>query len=1086
MTLEQRAEEMSQDDNDIGEEIRRLNEADKARSRHNSIQSSHQGEGDGVRGGTSAFLRRMESTTSTKSSVVDVNGQARWGGYSPGGFVSSPAGSGRSGSWSHASFPRKPSASGSSRLAQMVEPMQEGKPLDSPLAPSHSSLSRQASQASQSSFRRRYDQIASEIQGGQEDVQYYPMKDSIHMRGEHDGHELEALTEAVTPPQRPHSSNTFQEAEIAFKDFDGVHFSPHTEEFVEVDENGNEVRRVSARNSSGGISHDAASMLLMPRGRPISYAVPPPAEGMVYYPAPVPRMLNLPKRLSQLPAASVQAKRRSQVLSQLPLDVRKSAPWLSQTNVDETQSSHRSQDSIGSPSGPKPYLNERMSMATLHTLPPQLRASVFFDHQSVSQNVEVKSESAVATLDSILAASATAPVSAFTDHPFAGDVRKSVYAPEPVRARKSTTTLGTSVAPEDQAEKDKKKKRRSSVVNLLRRSSSGEKLSEQLKKNGSRSSVLLDFNEGGNKLQKRRSQLSLAGELDRPRSVAEPVQTPGNEIQEPDLASGLIAQAQNAILDDEEHDDDRHAQGGSRPTTALDGRHLDEAELIEEDFKDEEAQEDVEDGEPVYAPPTTLLAELQLRKANLKSRNRTAAIAFPNGMHSTLLELDAVEEIRKMKRKAHRVPLAWEDPTLRRDEVDEDDDVPLGMLFPNKSGVVAGKKVMGDGKDWDRSLGLMEKRELEDNEPLASRRNRLQGLPPNLPRTTTVPPASDLHLAGLPEPAPEEDDDAEGETLAQRLRRLKTKDALDTAVSDVVPKEGERPVSTFTDDVLSQLGGLESNEKPSQDDQQKPAEVGVEEEETLGQRRARLQREREVSGEQPAARPPLRQSVSLANLLSSNPVGVRKTSREHQPVQGTLLYANAQQQAKQKAQLENTNLNISRHCMEKPLVDARLPSARASSSIGLLHRSSGVAANGGFAGGMYNNGLGGIALPAMQTSTDTPMVTVHGTNSYFASPTAGAMGSGGVMSPIYGMQPQPQPQMINLPAYQALNGASQMPGYGYVAISHGYGGYGMPAHTPTYGAAAMGMGITMDGGMDPPLDAKQRDAIDRWRMSVMQ
>ncbi|KXL49661.1 hypothetical protein M433DRAFT_62149 [Acidomyces richmondensis BFW] len=961
----------------------------------------------------------------------------------------------------------------------MVEPTQEGRPLDSPLAPSHSSLSRRASQASQFSFGRRYDQVANEVQEQLETVPPSPPKDSTHMRSGHEGHEVEGLAGAVMPPQRPHSSDTFREAEIAFKDFDGVHFSPHTDEFVEFDKNGNEVRRVSAHNSSAGFSHDAASMPLTPRGRPFSSILPPPAEGMVYYPAPVPRMLNLPKRLSQLPAANVQAKRRSEVLSQLPLDARRSAPWLTQANVGETQSSRRSQDSGCSHPSPKPYLNERMSMATLHNLPPQLRASVFFEHQSISQKVEVKSESAVATLDSILAASATAPVNAFTDHPFAGDVTKSVYAPEPVKARKSNTTLGTSVTLEDLAEKDKKKKRRSSIGNLLRRSSSGEKLSEQLKKNGSRSSMLLDLNEGGNKLQKRRSQLSLAGDLDGRRSLVEPVQVPGNGVQEPDLTSGLIAEAQNAV-EDKEKDEEQNADGGSRPITAPSGRTFDEAEQIEADFKEEEAQEDVEEGEPVYAAPTTLLAELQLRKANQKSRNRTAATAFPNGMHSTLLELDAVEEIRRNKRKAHRVPLAWEDPATQGEEADEDDDVPLGMLFPSKSGVIAGKKIMGDGKDWDRPLGLMEQRELEDNEPLASRRNRLQGLPPDYHKAATMPAVSDIHFAGVPETAPGEDDeDAEGETLAQRLRRLKTKDALDSAVSEVIPKEGERPVSTFTDDVLSQFGGLEGKENPSQDDQPKPAEVGTEEEETLGQRRARLQREREASSEKSAARQPLGQSSSLANLLSSNPVGVRKVSREHQPVQGTLLYASAQQQAKQKAELENTNLNPSLHRMEKPLVNVRQKNARATSSIGLIHQSSGVAAHGGFAGGMYNNGLGGITLPTMQTSTSTPMVNVQGTNSYFASPTAAAMGYRDMVNPTYGMQTQPQ--MINLPAYQALNGDPPMPVYGYPSVDQGYG-YGMPAHTPTYGAAAMGMGITMD----PPLDAKQRDAIDRWRMSVTQ
>ena len=1148
MNLEQRAEEMSQGGSDIGEEIRKMNEESKERSRQNSIQSSHQGDVNGVRGGGGGPLTRVDTSRSRASShahsAVGVNGAARWGGYSPEGYISSPVGSVHSSSWSHASMPRKASHSGSSRLAQMIEPVQEGRPLDSPLAPSsasyfdqqpsrqasQSSFSRQPSQSSysqqpsqssfsrqpsQSSFGRRYDHIASQIEESLEDVPPVPpMHTEPPPQDEREGHVEAGPSGTTTPPDRPRSTDTYQEAQIAFKDFDGVHFSPETEELVAVDEDGNEVRRVSARNSSGVLSMDAASLLRTPRARPISYAEPPPADGMIYYPAPVPRMLNLPKRLSQLPAVSVQAKRRTQMLDQLPQAAKQSAPWLPQMDLEDPASSsrsHRSHDSGSQRSEhPRPVFNERMGVRNLQNMPPQLRASIFFDHQSLQQDVDIKSESAVATLDNILAASASAPAVGFNDM----NVRSSVYLPTYATARRSTTTLATAAPTDVESSTKKGKKRRSSTFgNLLRRSSSGDLVSEQLERTPSRNSQLLDFNEGGNKLQKRKSQISLgdglekrksqmslAGDLDKRKSLislaGQPARTPGKEISEPDLAGGFIAQAQNADGAEDETAE-RRVASGSRPGTAHSGRVLNESQQIAEDFKEEEAQEDVEEGEPIYAQPTTLLAELQVRKANLRSRNRNAVTAFPNGMHSTLLELDAVEQINQKKRQRRHVPLAWEDPNQNLDEEDPEENVPLGVLFPGKGGMVPGKRKVGDGKDWDRPLGLMEKRELEDNEPLRSRANRLHGLPPDHGRVVRLekrpgllPSGSEMHLAGQPDAPTEQkaqeeaqdEEENEGETLAQRLRRLRTKDALDTAISDVAPKPGSRPVSTFTDDVLSQLGGLDVKEKPGSRGKdavtvETPAAAGAEaEEETLGQRRARLQREREASGEQ---RPPLKSSNSLANILSANPIGSRQASKEHQAAQGTLLHASAQKQAKNKAQLSGMYMRASSYGMEKPLVDARPQTARVPSTMGLLgQQAAGMAANGGFAGGKFNNGLGGIgaAQQPLQTSVSTPY-GMTAANSYFAQPTAnmtfgGRYGGQQSMMGFAGMQRPQQAPMMNPLAYQALGGGgAPMAGYGYPAA---YGGMG----------SIPGMPGMMQ--VDAPLDNKQRDAIDRWRMSVAQ
>ncbi|RMY92151.1 hypothetical protein D0864_05942 [Hortaea werneckii] len=1098
MNLEQQAEEMSQGGSDIGEEIRRMNEESKERSRQSSIQSSiqssHQGDLSGSRGGAGAGLERYGSSRSRASSHAQSVSAARWGGYSPGGYVGSPVGSIHSGSWSHASVARKASASGSSRLAQMVEPLQEGKPLDSPLAPSNASFFSNdnvpSRQASQSSFAQRYDQIAGQIEEQLEDIAPTPPPQGLS--GLHHQEQHDRGYSHLDVPERPQSSDTFREAREAFKDFDGVHFNPDTEEFVQVDENGEEIRRVSARTSSGTFSTmGAASMLRTPRARPKTQPAPPPEEGMVYYPAPVPRMLNLPKRLSRLPAASVQAKRRTQMLNQLSPEARQSAPWLPEINLGDervpSRGSHQSQGSGSHHSDmPKSIFNERMSVRNLQNIPPQLRANLFFDHQALQQDVDIKSESAVATLDNILAASTHAPVSAFTDHPYPGDVRRTVYGPENPAARRSTATVATAIPAESGSPKQaKKKKRHSTIGNLLRRTSSGDKLTEQLRKNGSRSSLLTDFNEGGKKLQKRQSQMSLGDGLEKRKSLmslaGQPVRSPGNEISEPDLAGGLISQAHNGEAVQE---GEARSRDPSRPGTAHSRQRLNDDQQITEDFREAEREEDVEEGEPVYAQPTTLLAELQVRKANQKSRNRTAVTAFPNGMHSTLLQLDAVQEIERRKRQQSRVPLAWEDPGQHVEELDSDDEVPLGMLYPGNGGMVAGKSKVGDGRDWDRPLGLMERRELEENEPLRSRRNRLQGLPHDHgSRPSLIPNASQIHLAGQPD-VPEEQkaqeegepDEHEGETLGERVRRLKTKQQLDAALGDAVPKDGSRPTTAFTDDILGQFGGLdvkEASTNPEKDTSAEKATTGgaapppPPEDETLGQRRARLQREREASGEQQPStkRPDLRSSNSLANLLATNPVnagGARKpTNKSYEPLHGTLLHTSAQQQAASRAQLNNTNKRASSYYgLEKPSTNPPVSSMRPrTTAVGV------TGSGNAFLGHQYHQsspsgfGFGGFQQP-LQTSASTPFGIPGG-------------GGGGSYFPQQQQQVYRQSMMnpgMNASAYQALNGG--MSGMGMMA--GGGGGYG-------YGAGNMGMGMGMQ---DQPLDNKRRDAIDQWRMSV--
>ncbi|KAK4934241.1 hypothetical protein LTR28_010770, partial [Elasticomyces elasticus] len=308
--LEQTAERLSSSGSGIGEEMRRLKyEQSISGSRRSSLYSKHSLEEPIAR--PTAIpppdRSRNPSTSSYANSIVDVNIAARWGGYSPAGFVTSPAASLRSGSWSHASMHRVPSNSRPPRLTQMPEPVQEGRPLDSPLSSSGLDSGMGISRRpSQSSFAQRYDEIAGQIEQHLDNApdarsaKKPPVQESGNLATVDTTHP----SRPSTPPYRPltaASTDANQQAELFFRDFDGVHYSPIIEPFVELDNNGPETRHASA---------NSVSLLGEPFGGPQAYAEPPPGEDMVYYPAPVPRMLNLPKRLSKLPAASVQAQRR--------------------------------------------------------------------------------------------------------------------------------------------------------------------------------------------------------------------------------------------------------------------------------------------------------------------------------------------------------------------------------------------------------------------------------------------------------------------------------------------------------------------------------------------------------------------------------------------------------------------------------------------------------------------------------------------------------------------------------------------------------------------------------------------------------
>jgi hypothetical protein len=1229
--LEERAERMSLG-SDIGEEIRKLHLEQKlSDSRRSSLLSNIDPQ--------APPRSRNVSTGSFSNSIVEVNNAARYGGYSPNAFMASPIGSMRSGSWSHvsytASFSGSRSISKGSRLGvisnsefgdddlvasptddptihvssaqertprplsthtsstNLVDPSQSHTdghqkkrisrlPSDASFTNLYNQMTESNSSAahlaaaripSDTSFTDIYDQIAGEIHDqldsprappsmSNSSIQHTPVNElsrqlettlsspqpndtnrqpedsppppplhkSFHLvsnipaAATDNQKDVQALAPPIEldrqtenedfhafdghdPHDRPPtaaSTDTFTQAQVLFRDFDGAHYAPSIRESIveEVDE--------AVDDEEEEDEEPVLRMLPQRESR-----IPPPADGMVYYPAPVPRMLNLPQKISQAPSAATQARRRTQLLDALPAEHRKSAPWLTKDR--------RGSDAMSDLGG-----NARESRMNLASLPPQLRASMFFEHGGMGRpEVAVKDGSAMATFDDLLDASARAPVSAFTDHPIVGHMGAGVYKKE--AANRSSASL--------QRLQEKKEKSRGSFLGLRRSSISS-------------TNALDDGDKTPGRLQKRNTK-NLSMNLD-DTALA---RGPDGEIIG-DLSGPNTPLPRTPKFDE-----------NGEP---LDDDHVSDDEDEEED--EETGDEGEDDEEAYFGPPTTLLAELAMRKKEQKSRNRNAFSSFPNGMHSTLLELDAVAQLEKSKRKKTRVALAWEDPSLRaaEDAAGDDEDVPLGVLFKEKSSKVKNQLRDQGLADWDRPLGLIEKRELEDNEPLSRRRNRLLGVNPNAVRK-----APSVHVTAM-EDADAASSEDEGETLAQRVRRLKDKKGLDDAIG-----VGERPVSmSFTAELLGELGVQHTDGKKSPLSQG-TAEPSVpnrgqsetpDEDETLGQRRARLQREAQQQQQQqqqepqpPRPRPqqtrrasqmslgadlklnkrastlsfsaeqtlvnqanrlsmnpeqalnsrtsqmflptqdqgqqpPLRVSRSMADLLAAHPLGQNQPRKVSNDLLVSLLPADSllakheERTQGRKAQIQESNRRSSGILLagQKPFIDVpdRPLNDRRKS--------------GGFKGGLYNNGTGGIT-PASQIQQ--PQIPMANPNAMFQQaqmqmqpPLLGygmPMGIAAMSSPNL-MMPYAQPQMpiMGMNGFAGMSNPNLMSGMnGFAGMSnpnllqgHGMNDYGAGGgnrftypyqQNPVYPA----MPHQVATG-DPGIDNKTRERVDAWIQGV--
>ncbi|KAI6084338.1 hypothetical protein F4821DRAFT_242941 [Hypoxylon rubiginosum] len=935
---------------------------------------------------------------STASSILETNSAARYGGYSPAGFVMSP-------NPSLLSNPtRLRSGSGTlpateSEVGGVMSRQGPGKSstrsVRSASKPTLTDIAELEPTSLTPAAMDAADRLAEEPE--EETLQIPHMEDidltpNAEKYGTSDGYDYWDQAVAETRREDEHnghddrpttsagSTGTYEQAERAFADFDGAHcpsdvdqeeslFMPSFADGPSTDTPFLQPFDYDTPKDEDEPDH-SRPVISRPIGpptvRPKSYLDPETGQAMLFYPARVPLMLNLPQKLSKKPKAEARNARRSQVLEKMTETNRQSgtnwlpeflpSPPLDPTGSNSEQATpsvaggfdpdlHR--QSIFQPQFEEGPVNEdarksRMSVidldkrkSRLDGLPPQLRASAFFDLPSELPTVQLKDGSAMATLDSILDASAKAPVSTFTDHAFAGTLGSEVYGTEKKRRshmkRASTTDL---LEP----------KKRGSFLHLRKPSAL------------SRHSIS----------QEERRSASLAG-----------------------------MRTSETLNDKDGQDDERQRLSGS-----IDGQPVHE----------QDGDEGSEEEELLYdGPPTTLLAELQLRKQQQKLRTRPVAAAFPNGLHSTLLEMDTVAQIERNTRKGKKINLAWEDPNMDPTNDSDDEDMPLGLLMASKA---QGNDMTAAIAEINRPLGLMERRDMEENEPLSRRRDRLQGREGGpIKRQSMMTLGQGLHSMNntgnsLRGPSPQlrihtpEEDEVEGETLGERMRRLKAREQGNN------PLPQARPVSSaFSTELLSQIGDA-FKEDGSGDKSQDKGLSKPGKEETLGQRRRRLQAERDANTVRMVGDTPrLTKRHSLADVL-----GARNGSR-------TLL-SDPRAEADRAKQEEAARY---RQNQEQRMAALRnqMPSSLSTPNLNQP---------GGYMAGRFNDGAGG-GVSHLRTSTalggypgqnigagmmNNGMVA----NAYAASGAVGGQlpygvpnGYGAQMNNPYGMQVQPPAQM---------------------------------------------------------------------------
>lgn len=734
-----------------------------------------------------------------------------------------------------------------------------------------------------------------------------------------------------------------------------------------------------------------------------------PIENNTNYPARIPKLLNLPKRLSQIPLSTLESDRRSKVLQYVTPKTRNSHTRSASGN------GHCETSSLNGASGE--MIEDKLDavhIPSVERLPPQLRASAFFEQGARPPEFQAEGKTAVERLNNMLEASTCVPANAFTN-----DVSSN-----------------------------------SNNANVSGRNITGvhhEKSSHSAK-------ITQTANH-----KARRSFLFFRRK------------------------STVLAKNHDENLCMEELSDRDDASSGASGTSTDKESHLETDDNVVLSSKGKESDIEPEENSGFEGAPSTLLAELQIRKQRLQKRTRTAPTTPYNGMHTTLLQLDAVAQIEKKRRIGQRTKLAWEEPDIgasNAEDDEDDEDVPLGVLFASKTefGSDLGRGV----SDWNRPLGLIQSRDLEDNEPLSARRNRLQinNLRKSVPQVLKQFPLK--QAPGIQYSSASESDDLENETLAQRMQRLRRE--RDSAAA--FEGENERKTDKGNNDDWSSNLKLEKAKGASLSPfASSEIRISENEGETLGQRRKRLQAKTLAGSRNPShygdfdlrRREPtlsLKKTRSMVDLLQNHHIAsFRRVSNDEfkaSLLPGSLLQQNEMRQAQHSFFISEQNRRSS-YGNDK-LLPLSQTSRTPSPSIpmqrrhsGDIHKASAFARNPSssiFTGN--NNVVESIAELEKVRSTTKLNINNFESNRDFL--TQQETGGNARVANCGSIRPY-QTQQVHIPVTQAGNMSE--PDLGVGKGTYPVANLGVATKFPTNSAA-----------MDPVLNPKQRIIISQWRQSI--
>ncbi|OAA67484.1 hypothetical protein ISF_03660 [Cordyceps fumosorosea ARSEF 2679] len=996
---------------------------------------------------------QLKRHLSSSSSIVSTNIAARQGGYSPAAFVKSPSASGSArlipGSLTAPSLPELETPTVLSRHGpgkSSVRSVRSAKLSLADISESEPiSLTQTVLDEADNAPPLELEPIIHEAAAHEEELDHEPSTQAFHHMMQSSASQQPAysnLTErnrdvateldSGNRPSSSHSQDTFHQAQNAFFDFDGVHCPenvtdveghdyhneriPAERDYLPIDQHLGELEdnvfdlaplqlpQATPQPPSFSYGDDSFPQPPQPVGliRPQSFLDPSSGVQMNYYPARVPATLNIPQKLSNKPKAHQRNSRQSKVLSVMMGGAHQSATSDPARRASAMPMLGSMTETADDPRPTKERHHERR---------PSFLPLSTEDMVRINEPLPEPADPPAPTRESCdnLASTLRIPKRISEPKVEKRKSRMSMMGNIPAQLRASAYFDSPALTTDIEAKDGSAMNALDDILNAgasapvgaftdhLYAGKLGSEVYGTAKKPSQDSSPSLPAPPSSENSGKRRSSWMPLGRRSHSRNSRDSAKVHNDDPNSPHLSGDVDS---DQVI--------RVPAGSANENGQGEG---------------EEGKEGVD--EAYFGPPSTLLAELQFRKQQQKDRIQNR-IMDAHGTQATLLELDAVAETQKNDRKSKRVNLLWEDPDAHLDQNGSDDeDVPLAILAARQQGA----KNMAD---LERPIGLIEKREIEENEPLSKRRARLQGLDKSFsaprPQSMLMAPArlGDTRprqsMISLNVVAPEDNED---ETLAERRMRL----ALE-AEREKEEKElslpSARPVSTaFSAELLSQFDPLEAGRSEGAMDG-KDANRGVdaagpEEEETLGQRRRRLQAEKTARQEEMA------HGGSAAGPGSGSGSGGLKERRMSSMSMASVLSVHARKSPDLRVQEQ-----IRRRQEEERVTrenDAKMAAMRSQMPSTLTVP--GVVQKRGFHNGAYNDGRGGAIanhrpvsaqfLPHGQFNRPNSMAFNHGhQQGLYMNPYAGGsaqtfgganMYNNGARGIYGGMQPSNQMQM---------------------------------------------------------------------------